>query len=167
MRPVVLAQCACCSRLPPYLWCWRHLARLRCAGGIPVGRPWATGKALRCDGSRSTDAPWTQRMPREPATTALSAGSTSSNVALTGERLATDKGIGLWLKDSCPSCCAAPHGRGSCHGRKRLRSIHLEPRSSHQASDQEQACGSCDHKAPLQRDQRAAQHLWTCFVNWD
>ena len=85
MRPVVLAQCACCSRLPPHLWCWRHLARLRCAGGIPVGRPWATGKALRCDSSRSTDAPWAQRMPREPAITALSAGTTSSNVALTGD----------------------------------------------------------------------------------
>ena len=74
-------------------------------------------------------------------------------------RLATNKGTGLRLHDSCPCCCAAPHGRGACHGGNRCRSIHLEPGPSHQASDQEQAGGSCDHEAPLQRDQRAAQHL--------
>ena len=88
MRPVVLAQCARCSQLlPPPLWFLLHLARLSSAGDTPVGPPWATGKALRCDGFRSTAAPWAQKTPREPATTTLSAGSTSSNAVLTGERL--------------------------------------------------------------------------------
>ena len=35
----------------------------------------------------------------------------------------------------------------------------MEPRPSHQASHQEQAGGSCDHEAPLQRDQRAEEYL--------
>ena len=88
MRPVVQAQCACCSRLlPPPLWLLLHLARLSSAGDTPVGRPWATGKASRCDGFRSTAAPWAQKTQREPATTTLSAGSTSSNAVLIGERL--------------------------------------------------------------------------------
>ena len=77
MRLVVLPKCACCSRLlPPPLWFLLHLARLSFAGDTPVGRPWATGKASRCDGFRSTAALLAQRMPREPATTALSAGTT-------------------------------------------------------------------------------------------
>ena len=87
MSAVVLAQCACCSRLLlPHPWCSRHLARLRFAGGIGAGRPWATGKGLRCDGSRSTAAQWARTMPREPATTTLNVGTTSSNAALISKR---------------------------------------------------------------------------------
>ena len=159
MRPVVLAQCACCSRLPPPLWCLLHLARLRCAGGIPVGRPWGTGKASRCGGFRRTDAPWGLTMQRETATTTQSAGTTSSNAALIGERLAINKGTGLHLKDSCLSCGAAVYGWGYCHGWRRCWSIHMELRPGHQASHQEQAGGSCDHQTPLQRDQRAEEYL--------
>ena len=87
MSAVVLAQCACCSRLLlPHPWCSRHLARLRFAGGIGAGRPWATGKGLRCDGSRSTAARWAQMLLRKPVTTTLNAGTTSSNAALTSKR---------------------------------------------------------------------------------
>ena len=166
MRPVVLAQCVCCFRLLlPHPCCWQHQARLRIAVAIQAGRPWVTGKESRCDGSRSTAARWVQTMRREPATTTLSAGTTSSNVALTAERLATNSRTGFRLHEMRPPGLFAPHGWSSGHGRYRRWSIHLEPRPGHQASDQEQALGGCHYQAPLQRDQCAAEHLLDLFCD--
>ena len=87
MFAVVLAQCGCCSRLlllNP--WRSRHLARLRFAGATQAGRPWATGKGLRCDGSRSMAAQWAQMLLREPAMKRPSAGSICNNGALTDRK---------------------------------------------------------------------------------
>ena len=166
MRPEVLAQCVCCFRLLlPHPCCWQHQARHRIAVATQAGRPSATGKESRCDGSRSTAARWVQTMRREPATTTLSAGTTSSNVALTAEPLATNTRTGFRLHEMRPPGLFAPHGWSSCHCRHRRWSIHLEPRPGHQACDQEQAVGGCHHQAPLQRDQCAAEHLLDLFCD--
>ena len=79
MPKALLIPCARCSpsRLLPRCWHYQHM--LNSAEATVAGLPWATGKALQCVGSKSTDATLLPTMRNRNATRAQLARTTSSN----------------------------------------------------------------------------------------
>ena len=84
MPKALLIPCARCSplRLLPHC-CWLYQDMLNSAEATVAGLPWATGKALRCVGSKSTDATLLPTMRNRNATRAQLARTTSSNAVPT------------------------------------------------------------------------------------
>ena len=84
MPKALLIPCARCSplRLLPHC-CWHYQHMLNSAEATVAGPPWATGKALRCVGSKSTAARLLPTMRNRNATRAQLARTTSSNAVPT------------------------------------------------------------------------------------